>query len=212
MASEKLHIPPSTFHTQTIFPVILPVPAEVGEFKPRERVKFLSRHARMALNLSARKSNLQLGDLEQDENGAPLPCNGIYWSITHKPHYVGGLVALTPIGIDIERIRSCSRGLFAKTANEREWALAAGEKASINTFFRYWTAKEALVKTSGTGLKDLLKCQVTRIIDDRHLAIRYSGREWLIEHFYFDQHIASTVQNSMQIEWILAETGQLPLT
>jgi len=209
MVSEKLHSPHSAFRTQTIYPVILAVPAEVGEFKPRDRVKFLSRHARMALKLSARKSNIQLGNLEQDENGAPLPCNGIYWSITHKTHYVGGLVAPTPIGMDIERIRDCSRGLFAKTASDREWALAAEEKTSLNTFFRYWTAKEALVKTSGIGLKDLLKCQVTRVIDDRHLEIRYSGREWLIEHFYFDRHIASCVQNSMQIEWIPAETGHL---
>ena len=191
------------FRTQTIYPVILPVPAEVGDLIPRERVKFLSRHARLALKISAQKSNMRLGDLKQDENGAPLPCDGIYWSITHKTHYVGGLVAPTPIGIDIERIRDCSRGLFAKTAGEREWALADPDKDSLLTFFRYWTSKEALVKTSGSGLKDLLKCQVSRIIDDRHLKIRYSGREWLIEHFYFDQHIASITQAAYPIEWTL---------
>ena len=196
MAPEEFRIPHSAFRTQTIYPVILPVPEEVADFKPRDRVKFLSRHARLALKISAQKNNMRLGKLEQDENGAPLPCNGIYWSITHKTHYVGGLVAPTPIGIDIERIRDCSRGLFAKTAGDREWALAAGEKTSLNTFFRYWTSKEALVKTSGIGLKDLLKCQVTSIIDDRHLKIRYSGQEWLIEHFYFEQHIASIVQGT----------------
>jgi len=113
------------------------------------------------------------------------------------------VVAPTPIGIDIERIRECSRGLFAKTAGDREWDLADAEKSSLLTFFRYWTSKEALVKTSGSGLKDLLKCQVTRIIDDRHLKIRYSDREWLIENFFFDQHIASITQDTYQIEWAL---------
>ena len=186
-----------------IYPVILAVPAKVGDFKPRDRVKFLSRHARQALRLSAQKSNMPLGELKQDENGAPLPSNDIYWSITHKTHYVGGAVAPAPIGIDIERIRECAPGLFAKTAGDREWALADPDKDSFLTFFRYWTSKEALVKTSGSGLKDLLKCQVIRIIDDRHLKIRYSGREWLIEHFYFDQHIASITQNKYQIEWAL---------
>ncbi|MFC1577923.1 4'-phosphopantetheinyl transferase family protein [Thermodesulfobacteriota bacterium] len=211
MASKKFHIPGSirlsssqaAFRTQIIHPVILAVPEEVGEFKPRDRVKFLSRHARLALKLSAQKSKMQLGELKQDENGAPRPFNDIYWSITHKTQYVGGVVAPTPIGIDIERIRECSRGLFAKTAGEREWALADAEINSLITFFRYWTSKEALVKTSGSGLKDLLKCQVTRIIDDRHLKIRYSDREWLIEHFYFDQHIASITQDACQIEWTL---------
>ena len=179
------------------------MPEEVGDFKPRDRVKFLSRHARLALKLSAQKSKMQLGELKQDENGAPLPFNDIYWSITHKTQYVGGVVAPTPIGIDIERIRDCSRGLFAKTAGEREWALADAEINSLITFFRYWTSKEALVKTSGSGLKDLLKCQVTRIIDDRHLQIRYKDREWLIEHFYFDQHLAAITQNTYRIEWTL---------
>ena len=203
MASKKFHIPHSAFRTQIIHPVLLAVPEEVGDFKPRDRVKFLSRYARLALKLSAQKSKMQLGELKQDENGAPLPFNDIYWSITHKTQYVGGVVAPTPIGIDIERIRECSRGLFAKTAGEREWALADTEINSLITFFRYWTSKEALVKTSGSGLKDLLKCQVTRIIDDRHLKIRYSDREWLIEHFYFDQHIASITQDAYQIEWTL---------
>jgi len=203
MPSKRSHIPHSPFRIQTIYPVILAVPDEVGDFKPRDRVQFLSRHARLALKLSAQKSNLPLGKLKQDENGAPLPSNGIYWSITHKTQYVGGVVAPAPIGIDIERIRKCAPGLFAKTAGDREWALAESEQDSLLTFFRYWTSKEALVKTSGSGLKDLLKCQVTRIIDDRHLKIRYSGREWLIEHFYFDQHIASITQDTNQIEWAL---------
>jgi 4'-phosphopantetheinyl transferase len=186
----------------TIYPVILAVPEEVGDFKPRDRVKFLSRHARLALKRSARRSNLPLGELRQDENGAPLPSNNVYWSITHKTQYVGGVVAPTPIGIDIERIRECSPGLYAKTAGEPEWALVSPDNPSLITFFRYWTSKEALVKTSGTGLRDLLKCQVTRIIDDRHLELSYSERQWLIEHLFFDRHIASITQDSYHIEWI----------
>jgi len=204
MASEKFHNPESQIPNPTIYPVILAVPEEVGGYKPRDRVKFLSRHARLALKLSAQKSNMRLGELKQTENGAPLPCNDIYWSITHKTQYVGGVVAPTPIGIDIERIRECSRGLYAKTAGDREWALADPEKNPLITFFRYWTSKEALVKTSGSGLKDLLKCQVTRVIDDRHIQIRYTDREWLIENFYFDQHVASITQDTYQIEWTLA--------
>ena len=195
--------PKSEIRNRIIHPVILAVPEEVGGYKPRDRVKFLSRHARLALEKSAEISGISIDRLEKDDNGVPLPFNGIYWSLTHKTQYVGGVVAPTPIGIDIERIRDCSRGLFAKTAGDREWALANLEKKSLLTFFRYWTSKEALVKTSGSGLKDLLKCQVTRIIDDRHLIIRYIDREWLIEHFYFEHHIASITQDSYQIDWTL---------
>jgi 4'-phosphopantetheinyl transferase len=202
MPSKSIRNPQSQIRNPTIYPVILAVPDEVGDFKPRDRVKFLSRHARRALKLSSQKSSLPLDELQKDDSGAPLPSNNIYWSITHKTQYVAGVVAPTPIGIDIERIRECAPGLFVRTAGEAEWALAGPEKTSLITFFRYWTAKEALVKTSGTGLKDLRKCQVTRIIDDRHLELHYSGRHWRIEHFFFDQHIASITQDSYRIEWL----------
>ncbi len=204
MADQSIRNPQSSFPDHTLFPVIFPVPDEVGDLKPRDRVKYLSRHARMALKRSAQRSNLPLGELKQAENGAPLPSNNVYWSVTHKTQYVGGVVAPTPVGIDIEQIRECSPGLFAKTAAGQEWALADPKEPSSLTFFRYWTSKEALVKTSGTGLKDLRKCQVTRIIDDRHLELYYSERHWLIEHFFFDRHIASITQDSYQIEWIKA--------
>jgi len=200
---QKFRIPHSAFHNQILHPVILQVPKEVGEFKPKDRVIFLSRHARHALERSAEKSGIRLGELLQDENGAPLPIDGAYWSITHKPLYVGGVVAPTPIGIDIERIRRCSPGLFRKTATEPEWALAKTEKDSLTTFFRFWTSKEAVVKACGTGLKDLLKCRVRKILDDYHLEIRYDGKNWLIEHYFFDGHIASNVQNSFRIDWNL---------
>ena len=186
---------------QILHPVILPVPEQVQEFKPKDRVIFLSRHARRALARSADRSAICPGELLKDENGMPLPFDGTFWSITHKTHYVGGVVAPTPIGIDIERIRDFSRGLFRKTAADQEWALANTEKKSLLTFFRFWTSKEAVLKATGIGIKDLLKCQVHQIPDERHLVIHYEGKDWLIEHFFFDRHIASIVQNSFRIDW-----------
>ena len=186
---------------QILHPVILPVPAEVQEFKPKDRVIFLSRYARRALKRSAARSGILAGDLLKDENGMPLPFDGTFWSITHKTQYVAGVVAPTPIGIDIERIRDFSRGLLGKTAADREWALANTEEKSLLTFFRFWTSKEAVLKATGIGIKDLLKCQVHQIPDERHLVIHYEGKDWLIEHFFFDRHIASIVQNSFHIDW-----------
>ena len=195
--------PEAAFHNQTLYPVILPVPEQVQEFKPKDRVIFLSRHARRALERSAAKSEIRTGELFKDESGMPRPFDGTFWSITHKTQYVAGVVAPTPIGIDIERIRDFSRGLFRKTAADREWALADTEGKSLLTFFRFWTSKEAVLKATGIGIKDLLKCQVHQILDDCHLIIHYEGRDWLIEHFFYDQHIASIVQNNFQIDWTI---------
>ena len=195
--------PEAAFHNQTLYPVILQVPEQVQEFKPKDRVLYLSRHARRALKRSAAKSKIRPVELLKDNNGMPLPFDGTFWSITHKTQYVGGVVAPTPIGIDIERIRELSRGLFRKTAADREWALADTEGKSLLTFFRFWTSKEAVLKATGVGIRDLLKCQVHQILDDCHLIIHYEGKDWLIENFFFDQHIASIVQNNFQIDWTI---------
>ena len=188
---------------QTLYPVIMAVPQAVKDLTPKERVKFLSQQARRALEISAEKSQVPIGKLEQDERNAPLPFDGTYWSVTHKTEYVGGVVAPMPIGIDVEKICSRSTSLYQKAATETEWALA---DKSLKTFFRYWTAKEAVLKTTGVGLKALSKCRVIRVADVQHLKIEYNATTYHIQHYYFDDHIASIVKNEFQVDWTLIKT------
>ncbi len=185
----------------TIYPVILPVPDKQRRLTGRDKVLYLSRHARRALKISAQKSDVFLGDLLKDENGAPLPFDGNYWSIAHKSEYVGGVVSSTRIGIDVEKIRPCSESLFRKTACNREWGLADIDPFKL--FFRYWTSKEAVLKAAGTGLKDLSKCSIVCLIDNNNLIINYQNKKWFVEHLFFDGHIASAVKNSFNIKWTL---------
>ena len=190
----------SSKKNQILHPVILAVPATINDLKPKERVRFLSQHARRALALSAEKSHITLGELVQDERNVPLPFHGTFWSITHKTAYVGGVVAPAPIGIDIENIFKRTSSLYSKTASDAEWDLA---DRSVITFFRYWTSKEAVIKATGTGLKDLLKCRVIRVYDGNHLEIEYENQKWRIAHTYFEDHIASIVQNDFNINWTI---------
>lgn len=196
-----------TIRNPILYPVILAVPDKEQKLTGREKVANLSNHARRALEISAQKSCIELGDLTKNENGAPLPFGGNYWSLTHKPRYVGGVIAPTQIGIDIEKIRPCSEALFRKTANESEWGLSDAD--SFKLFFRYWTSKESVLKASGTGIRDLSKCRIVQIIDHNHLVINYEDRKWLIEHFYFDGHIASVVKNDFDVEWTIEPTTKL---
>lgn len=117
--------------TDTIFPVILAVPAANWQLKGREKTVSLSGHARRALQLSARKSGIILAELLKEENGAPLPFSGNYWSLTHKSDYVGGVVAGFRIGIDIERIRPIQKALYRKTANDDEWRLSGEDPVQL---------------------------------------------------------------------------------
>jgi 4'-phosphopantetheinyl transferase len=178
----------------------LAVPEAVKKLTPKERAQFLSGHARRAVEISAEKSRITLGKLVQDERKAPLPFNGNFWSITHKPEYVGAVVAPSPIGIDIEKICARTESLFQKTASDAEWALA---DTTTTTFFRYWTAKEAVLKAAGTGLKDLAKCRIIQISNDHHLDLEYNGKKWKVEHHFFNGHIASVTKNNFQIDWTI---------
>jgi 4'-phosphopantetheinyl transferase len=187
--------------SNTLFPVIRAVPDEDRLLKGREKVACLSRQAREALDISARKSGILLETLLKKENGAPLPFNGKYWSLTHKSTYVGAVVARARIGIDIEKIRPVRQALFKKTADEDEWGLAT--ESAINVFFRYWTAKEAVLKAAAVGLKDLSRCRVVRVADKNSLVINYLDKKWMVEHIFFDGHIASIVKAAAHIHWTL---------
>jgi len=190
----------------TIYPVVLSVPAEAQHLAHRSRGEFLSRHARCALELSAERLGIELGPLEKDDRGAPLPFNGWFWSVTHKPTYVGGVVAPGPVGIDLEPVRPCSRALFRKTASDAEWALAAGADMQ-HTFFRYWTAKEAVLKIGGEGIKDLARCRVTKILDDTRLNVEYAGRTWIVDQIFFDGHVAAVVTSGFETTWLLTDAA-----
>ena len=85
--------------------------------------------------------------------------------------------------------------------------MADTENDSVTAFFRFWTAKEAVLKATGIGIKDLLKCRVNQIVDERHLRLHYEGQDWLIEHFLFDRHLASIVQNQYRIDWSVEQGG-----
>lgn len=186
---------------RAIYPVILSVPEKDRQLSGREKVASLSRQARQALEISARKSGIVLPKLLKDEKGAPLPFNGTYWSLTHKTQYVGAVVAFDVTGIDIEQIRPCSKALFKKTADNTEWGLA--DNHSFTLFFRYWTSKECVLKAAATGIKDLSKCRITAIIDDHNLIIDYQDKQWRIEHSFFDGHIASVVKNEFDVHWTI---------
>jgi len=187
-----------------IYPVLMQVSVSGKALAGKERVVHLSELARRALALSAKKSGVTLDRLDKDDRGAPLPFEGVHWSVSHKETFVAGVAAPAPVGIDIERVRPCRESLFRKTGTDAEWALGGGPTDG-HLFFRYWTAKEAVLKTSGAGFRDFSHCRVRRIVDDKMLSLFYRDREWLVEHFFFDGHMAAVVKDGWEVVWEITD-------
>jgi 4'-phosphopantetheinyl transferase len=197
MNEEKINI---------IYPVILKVPDEKQALSGRESVRFLSQYAREAVFASAQKSGIQLSELEKDSDGAPMPSNGVFWSLSHKPEYVVGVTSGSRIGIDIEQIRPVRPALFNRIIDSSERQLAG--TASDEMFYRCWTGKEAVLKILGLGLKGLSHCKLHRIIDNKSLVVSCHQKQWVIEHCYYDNHVASVVKTELNIQWVLPISGK----
>lgn len=113
----------------------------------------LLRHA-----LADRGIRVDLGRLRFGASGKPRLERGPDFSLSHS----GGLVACAVswqrgLGLDVERIRPLgARSLrHALTPEELHWASSDPER-----LIRLWTAKEAVLKAAGCGLRDLDRVEI----------------------------------------------------
>jgi 4'-phosphopantetheinyl transferase len=193
----------------TLFPVVMPVVPVEHKLSGEEKVARLSQIARQALKLSAEKSQVQLGELLKTEKGVPCPVGSVYWSLSHKPRYVAAVVSKEKVGIDIEEMKPKAESLFAHVASNEEWQL---KDKSWDTLFRYWTAKEAILKVVGIGIGGLRTCRITSVPDKNHVTLDYKGHTFLVEQLLHRNHIVSVLKDDNQIEWIIVSKSETPTT
>lgn len=189
-----------------VYPVIAKLPYSIKVLKRQEKKEALSQLGQKCAQKSALQSKLSINQFKKDVVGVPLPSNDIYWSISHKAQFAAGVVSKSNIGIDIEKIKDVSKDLFAKVLCEKQALLF--KKKSLNqnfkiSFFRSFTAKEAVLKLTKDGLKGLSKVTIKKVIDDKNLVVKYLNQEYLIESFFFDNYLASITKNNCIIKWIL---------
>ena len=199
----------------TLYPVILPVDVAAQRLLGREKVTALSDCARQALRLSADRAGVALGELRKDGDDVPLPFGGYHWSVSHKPKYVAAIVGQGRMGIDIEEIRPRKENIFGYVAGSEEWRLFGGE--SWDSLSRCWTAKEAVLKSTGAGLAGLKSCRVADVQDDADISLSFEGRLYKVAQMRLDGHVVAVLKNDNMVEWVvldnsIAPKSELPLT
>ncbi|NOX33513.1 MAG: 4'-phosphopantetheinyl transferase superfamily protein [Deltaproteobacteria bacterium] len=185
-----------------LYPVVKKVPVAVKSLKGRYKVAALSMLARDCAKTSSGRSKLFVEKFEKDGSGVPLSSKGVFWSVTHKPGFVGGVVSQERIGIDLERIKNISKALFNRIIDPDERSLFRGQDKDI-CFFRAFTAKEAVLKKTSQGIKGLSKVKIKTVVDDKNLIVRYSDKKYLVENFYFAGYLASVTKDHFNVQWTL---------
>ena len=110
-------------------------------------------------------------ELDRSEGGKPFLSRGLRGqsAITFNMSHAHGraLIAVSrgqEIGVDLERIRSdvevakLSERYFAPSEHSAIMQSAQEQRAA--RFFRYWVAKEAVLKAQGIGLRALSQCEI----------------------------------------------------
>ena len=187
----------------TLFPVILPVPESVICLTGRQKVRALSRHARTAACRSAFRAGfgpLDPSGFTKTPSGVPRPRSGLYWSVSHKPSRVCGVVSRDPVGIDIEEIRPVSDRLFRRIVSGKE-AEMFDVSSRKEIFFRVFTAKEAALKQFGAGLSRLDRVCVVRVDGCRQLTLALGDVKTKVAHFYLDGCLASVTKGVFEVDW-----------
>lgn len=183
-------------------PVLLASDADTADLRGAPRVAARSAHARLALAASAQRSHAELGVLAKGEHDAPLPTNGWHWSISHARGYSAGVVARAPVGIDVEAIVPRRQELVQRVALRAELDLLEGFR--WETFFRIWTAKEAVLKKAGCGILELSSCTIVAAPALDHLILAHRGREHAVRLLVRDGHVAAIAcDTASEVEWTL---------
>ncbi len=92
--------------------------------------------------------------------------NKFSFNVSHSQNFALYAVTLdNSIGVDLECINSTTDvlSLAQRFFSQSEFALieSAPQEQQQQLFFRYWTCKEAYLKATGTGLKDLDKVEIS---------------------------------------------------
>lgn len=164
--------------------VVLPAPRHDD---PPTRIAARSREARLARDAAAREAGCTVTDFPQAPDGRPLPSAGWSWSISHGRDWVAGTVHTGPVGVDVERLHLRPR-VVARVLAPAE-AGHFGDTDPTLAFIRTWTAKEAVVKASGVGIRDLPACTVEDVEGPERLWIRCHGERLRVEQRVHDGHV-----------------------
>ena len=125
-----------------------------------EKLKFskdkkLSVGAYLLLRCALSSHNIDISKYEfcYSDKGKPYLKNcPFHFSLSHSGQYVLVGISNNPIGVDIQEIKQVKENITSLVFNVIDQRIYDLSDNKLDTFYKIWTFKEAIVKKSGEGL------------------------------------------------------------
>jgi 4'-phosphopantetheinyl transferase len=157
----------------------------------KDRNQFITAHGTLRTLLSKcleiTSSEIQF---KKDKNKKPqilFPLTSLKFNISHSENKILISISEVETGVDVEMIKpgmefkELIKTYFSNT--EQQKILDAAQPAE--TFYKYWTRKEAVLKASGIGITDeLKKIEVSEPENDSPFAENFFITSFMVESFY----------------------------
>jgi 4'-phosphopantetheinyl transferase len=156
MERPQLFLMPTDDETDLLERLPFELPADQYETarsyrKANDRNNFVAARWLLVEFFKEQRVDFNLNELQYTDAGKPFLNNGYHFSIAHTKGMVGILVGTTPVGLDIELIKHIENYYeFSEVLTATELDTIA--RSGLQTFFRFWTAKEAILKLTGDGI------------------------------------------------------------
>lgn len=179
--------------------VLISIPDNDRSVPGRERMRRQREAAAQSLDESARLSGLPRLAWDRDAVGVPVFDRGVCWSLSHKTSVAAGVVATTPVGIDVEIIEPRNPGLWDYVSTPQEQSLLA--ERDWATFFRLWTAKEAVLKANRVGLSKLDECRLLAALTPSCARMSFERTPWQVTFFTSERILAALAHKGAEVAW-----------
>jgi len=141
--------------------------------------------------------SLNLENIKTSKFNRPyLPDSRADFNISHSGDFVVCVLSAdSRVGIDIEQKRDVDLKDFARTMNTNQWTEIYTSNNPLDTFFKFWTMKESVIKADGRGLS----IPLTEIILDQG-KVSYDGNLWHLYPFKIDANHNGCVASNNDID------------
>ncbi|MFV8347176.1 4'-phosphopantetheinyl transferase family protein [Flavobacterium sp. ZB4P13] len=141
-------------------------------------------------------SSDEINNIHYNKFGKPfLKGNSLFFNISHSSDIVVCVISnKCEIGIDIEVISDIEISDFESQFTEKEWNKIISSNNKKDTFFDYWTQKEAVVKANGNGL--MLSLKSFDILENKAVI---NGENYYLKEIKIDEQYKCYISKKMNI-------------